>query len=126
MIKGLGLDVVNVQRMRRWLKDLKLFKRFFHPEELSSSLKKVEQGLFSLAARFAAKEAFGKALGTGLKGFSLRDICVMNDKHGKPEMHLYGRAEQVFKSIGGGKIFISLTREHDYAFAVVIIEGKNG
>jgi len=126
MIKGIGLDVVNVQRMRHWHKFPNLFKRFFHPEELSSSLNKQEQGLYSLAARFAAKEAFGKALGTGLKGFSLRDICVMNNSQGKPEMYLYGSAEKIFNARGGGKIFTSLTHEHDYALALVVIEGENG
>ena len=126
MIKGIGLDVVNVTRLHRWQNNQNLFKRFFHPDELSSSLNKQKQGLYSLAARFAAKEAFGKALGTGLKGLSLRDICVMNDPHGKPEMYLYGQAEQTFKARGGGNIFISLTYERDYALAVVIIEEENG
>ena len=124
MILGVGLDVVHVNRLRRWRDRGGLLKRFFHPRELEAALPRGESGILSLAARFAAKEAYGKALGTGLHGFSLREIAVMNEPNGKPVMQVYGRAENALKAFGGKRIFISLTHEPDYALAVVVIEGE--
>jgi holo-[acyl-carrier protein] synthase len=76
----------------------------------------------SLAARFAAKEAFGKALGTGLANISLKDIIVRNDHNGKPEIFLEGTALARFENSGGGKLHCSLTHEGENAVAIVIIE----
>ncbi|HEQ71824.1 MAG TPA: holo-ACP synthase [Spirochaetia bacterium] len=122
MIRGIGLDVVNVARMKRWATVPGLCERFFHPAELARSAEKKAHGVLALAARFAAKEAFGKALGTGLKGFRLREICVLNDRNGKPCMSLENEAAREFMRRGGGKVFVSLTHEHDYALAMVVIE----
>ena len=123
MILGIGIDVVHVQRLRRWGQIPGLFDRYYHPDELKVALPRGESGILSLAVRFAAKEAFGKALGTGLQGLTLKEISIMNDEIGKPIMHLYGRAEQAFKKMGGKRIFISLSHERQNALAVVIIEG---
>ncbi|RPJ07687.1 MAG: holo-ACP synthase [Spirochaetaceae bacterium] len=124
MIWGIGIDVVNVDRLERWDSVPGLLERYFHPKELATGESRKVGRLYSLAARFAAKEAFGKALGTGLSGFSLRDIFVTNDEAGKPSLHLTGKAQDVFEKKGGGRIFVSLTHERDYAIATVIIEEK--
>ncbi|MBE3133421.1 MAG: holo-ACP synthase, partial [Acidobacteria bacterium] len=100
------------------------YDRFFHPEELASALPRGEVGILSLAARFAAKEAFGKAIGSGLRHFALRDIAVLNDSHGKPVMMLTRSAEAAFKDFGGSRIVVSLSHERDNALAVVLIEGE--
>jgi holo-[acyl-carrier protein] synthase len=123
MILGIGIDVVHVYRLKRWEKIPGLFDRFFHDEELRVALPKGEAGILSLAARFAAKEAFGKALGTGLHGFSLKEIAVMNDELGKPNVKLYGRAQEALEELGGTNVLISLSHERDNALAVVVIEG---
>ncbi|MGA2765495.1 MAG: holo-ACP synthase [Spirochaetia bacterium] len=123
MILGLGIDVVHVERIRRWRRIEGLYERFFHPEELASALPRGETGILSLAARFAAKEAFGKAIGSGLRHFALRDIAVLNDSHGKPVMMLTGAAEAAFKDFGGSRLVCSLSHEKDNALAVVLIEG---
>jgi holo-[acyl-carrier protein] synthase len=122
MIRGIGLDVVNVTRLRHWLANPELLRRFFHDDELALIGAKGDQAVLGLAARFAAKEAFGKALGTGLKGFTLREIRVTNDQNGKPSLVLCGDAQEEFTRRGGGKIHVSLTHEHDYALAMVVIE----
>jgi holo-[acyl-carrier protein] synthase len=122
VIRGIGLDVVNVDRLERWDAVPGLLERYFHPMELATGESRKVGRLYSLAARLAAKEAFGKALGTGRSGFSLREIYVSNDAVGKPSLHLTGRALEVFEERGGGKIFVSLTHERDYALATVIIE----
>ena len=76
----------------------------------------------SLAARFSAKEAFGKALGTGLKGIALKDIEVALDEHGKPDLVLRGSAEEALKQSRGGRVFLSLSHDATFAIAQVIIE----
>jgi len=124
VILGVGIDVVHVERIRRWRKVEGLYERFFHPEELASALPRGEVGILSLAARFAAKEAFGKAIGSGLKHFALRDIAVLNDSHGKPHIMLTGSAEAAFQDFGGTRIVCSLSHERDNALAVVLIEGE--
>jgi holo-[acyl-carrier protein] synthase len=123
MIIGIGIDVVHVYRLKRWEKIPGLFQRFFHDAELSAALPRGEAGILSLAARFAAKEAFGKALGTGLHGFSLKEIAVTNDQHGKPHLDLSGRALEAMEQFGGKRAFVSLSHERDNALAVVVIEG---
>ncbi len=126
MILGIGIDVVHVSRMRHWQEVEGLFDRFFHPSELAESLERGASAVLSLAARFAAKEAFGKALGTGLRGLSLKEILVESARSGKPEIKLFGRARSAMEAMGGRKAFISLTHETDSAIAVVVIEGEDG
>jgi holo-[acyl-carrier protein] synthase len=121
---GVGIDVVHVERIRRWKEIEGLYDRFFHPEELAAALPRGEVGILSLAARFAAKEAFGKAIGFGLRHFSLAEIAVLNDSNGKPVMMLTGNAEKIFTELGGKRIILSLSHEKENALAVVIIEGE--
>ena len=123
MILGIGIDVVHVYRMRRWEKVPGLFQRFFNEQELSAALAKGEGGILSLAARFAAKEAFGKALGTGLHGLALREVSILNDALGKPHIFLYGKAKEALERSGGKRTFVSLSHERENALAMVIIEG---
>jgi holo-[acyl-carrier protein] synthase len=78
------------------------------------------------AARFAAKEAAMKALGTGWRrGITWRDIEVSNAASGKPGLSLSGKAQEIFRSLGGTRIHLSLTHTDDYALAQVIIEGNS-
>jgi holo-[acyl-carrier protein] synthase len=124
MIKGIGLDVVHVDRLVRWQKTPGLFERFFHPDELADSMRRGSGAILSLAARFAAKEAFGKAIGTGLSGITLKNIHVYNDASGKPCMILYGNALEAFRRAGGRTIYLSLTHERENALAMVVVEGE--
>jgi holo-[acyl-carrier protein] synthase len=123
MILGLGVDVVHVRRIQHWLATPGLVDRFFHPDEIRTSMDHGPGAALSLAARFAAKEAFGKAVGTGLAGIKLRDLQVINNYNGKPDMVLHGTALDRFNEVGGGKVHLSLTHESDNAIAVVVIEG---
>ena len=125
MISGIGVDVVHVNRMERWRKTRGLLERYFHPRELSDALSRGTGADLSLAARFAAKEAFGKALGTGLANIVLKDIMVRNRHNGQPEIEVFGTALEALKRSGSGKIHLSLTHERDNAIAMVVIEHEN-
>jgi holo-[acyl-carrier protein] synthase len=122
LILGIGVDVVHVRRIAHWLSVPGLPERFFHPDELSSAVSRGHAVALSLAARFAAKEAFGKAVGTGLRGIRLTDIRVINNHNGKPEMVLYGTAQEKFRALGCSIIHLSLTHESDNAIAMVVLE----
>ncbi|MCL2472583.1 MAG: holo-ACP synthase [Treponema sp.] len=122
MITGIGIDVVHVSRMIRWQNIPGLLERYFHPEELEAVMLKGKGAELSLAARFAAKEAFGKALGTGLSGIVLKDIMVKNRHNGQPEIMVAGTALAALKHSGAARIHISLTHERDNAVALVVLE----
>jgi holo-[acyl-carrier protein] synthase len=124
MIIGIGVDVIHVHRMERWRKIPGLLERFFHPEELSESLSKGNGAELSLAARFAAKEALGKALGTGLTGIVLKDIMVKNRHNGRPEIAVFGSALAALERSGAHRVHLSLTHEQDNAIAMVVLEAE--
>jgi holo-[acyl-carrier protein] synthase len=122
MIIGIGVDVVHVQRLERWLKTPGLLERYFHPQELSAARERGGGVALSLAARFAAKEAFGKALGTGLAGIVLKDIMIVNRHNGRPEVMVFGTASSALRKSGANQVHISLTHEQDNAIAMVVLE----
>ena len=123
MIRGIGIDIVRVGRLDSWLYNPGLLERYFHPAEVEAVHSRGSSKVLSLASRFAAKEAFGKALGTGLVHFNLWEVQVQNDNLGKPDILLHGRALEALKRMGGKSVFCSLAHEHDNAVAVIVIEG---
>lgn len=84
MISGIGIDIVHVDRIRRWMDEPGILQRFFNPAEIETASFRKKGMALSLAARFAAKEAFGKALGSGLANFALKEVAVVNDSLGRP------------------------------------------
>jgi len=122
LICGIGVDIIHVRRMRHWQSIPGLLERYFHPQELAVALSKGPGADLSLSARFAAKEAFGKALGTGLAGIVLKDIMVVNRHNGRPEIHVSGTALSALKKTGANRIHLSLTHDHDNAVAMVVLE----
>jgi holo-[acyl-carrier protein] synthase len=122
MIVGFGIDAVFVPRLKKWARDPKLLERFFHPDEIRACVERGKGMSRSLAARFAAKEAFGKALGTGLAGLGLKEIAVKNRAGEMPVLELSGNALDAMRKKGAAKAHLSLTHEGDMAFAAVILE----
>ena len=122
MILGLGIDIVETGRIKRLLDKECFLKKAFHSLELEESFKKKVSAHLSLAARWACKEALGKALGTGLKGMRLNDIAVLNCPCEKPEIRLFGSALEAVRRRGVSHIHVSLTHEKKTAAAVVILE----
>jgi len=123
MITGIGVDIIEVKRMERWLDNSSLLKRYFHPQEITLAFSRKKSAAQTLAARFAAKEAFGKALGTGLARIELKDIIVINNGNGKPDIELTGTAKKEFEKSGAKKAHLSLTHERENAVAMIVLEG---
>jgi holo-[acyl-carrier protein] synthase len=123
VIIGIGVDMVLISRFDRWQGRAGLLERFFHPRELAAVISRGRASSASLAARFAAKEAYGKALGTGLAGLVLKDIMVRNRENGRPELELFGTALEALRKSGASRTHLSLTHERDHAVAMVVLEG---
>ena len=124
-IVGIGVDIIENKRIKNSLKNLKFKKRIYSTKELTqSSLSKNKVGFFS--KRFAAKEAFAKALGTGFRdNLNFKDIEIVNDKKGKP---YYLKSKKISKIIHKNfnikkyNCFLSISDEKDYSTAFTIIQ----
>lgn len=124
MILGIGVDTVEISRIQRFLDDgnQPLLDRLFTDHEQQYCLKR-KQAAACLAARFAAKEAMVKALGTGLRdGLSWVEMEVVNDSLGKPELQLFGKTEKLVAERGELTIHLSLSHDGDNAVAFVVLE----
>jgi holo-[acyl-carrier protein] synthase len=124
MISGIGTDIVAVERFQRFLDEnnTALLQRLFTQYERDLCTKRKDSAS-CLAARFAAKEAFLKALGTGLRdGISWLDMEVVLNNLGKPDLLLTGRAYELFESQGLSRSFVSLSHDGGNAIAMVVLE----
>lgn len=124
MIYGTGVDIVEIARFERFLEqgNDSLFQRLFTPLEINYCAAK-KQSAQHYALRFAAKESFLKALGTGLRdGISWKDMEVANDHLGKPELRLYRRALELFQEAGLSSCFLSMSHDAGCAVAMVVLE----
>ena len=124
MIYGIGVDIVKISRFERALERWghRLRDRVFTPQELSICHNKAHPGRH-LALRFAAKEAFLKALGIGMfQGVAWNEIEIINDPLGRPHMKVRGKAEKICREKGIQEIFVSISHEHEYGVAHVLVE----
>lgn len=122
MIVGIGCDIIEIERIARAIKSESFIRRVFTAEEAAYCQRRGQQAPASFAARFAAKEAVLKALGTGLREGSLQEIAVDNDGLGKPLVQLSGHFAMLAKQLGVKNIQISLSHSKDFAVAYVIME----
>ena len=129
MILGIGTDIVNIERVRKVLDRFgeRFEKRVFSELEVQRSRRKYDPSS-SYAKRWAAKEACSKALGIGLRmGISWKEMHIINLQSGKPELIIEGKAKDFLEDITpkgySSKINVSLTDDHPWAKAIVIIEG---
>lgn len=122
MIVGVGCDIIKIERIARAIKSESFIRRVFTAEEAAYCQRRGRQAAASFAARFAAKEAVLKALGTGLREGSLQEIAVDNDGLGKPLVQLSGHFAMLAKQLGVKNIQISLSHSREFAVAYVIME----
>ena len=123
MIKGIGVDILEVKRLNKILdRDSRFIDRIFTEEEIAYCDSKANRSQH-YAARFTAKEAFFKALGSGWRsGLSWKEVWIENDDLGKPEIRIGGVTRDFFEKKGFRNINISISHSRDYALALVIIE----
>ena len=115
---------VDVRRFEKWVKDPSILERFFNEKERSFAGSESAR-CQHYAVRFAAKEAFSKALGTGITGFGLKDVYITNDSEGKPLLNIEGEALSLMKErLGECNAFVTLSHEKEYAVAFVVLEHK--
>ena len=126
-ILGIGVDIIKNQRVKNLIKNKIFIKRTFGKNEIKFS-KKISNKVSYFAKRFAAKEAFAKALGTGFrKNLNFKDIEVLNDKLGKP---FYSKSKKInsiiYKQLKIKKynLFLSISDEKDYSIAFTILQKK--
>jgi holo-[acyl-carrier protein] synthase len=117
---AVGIDIIEIDRVEDVIRrhGERFLSRVFTPDEVTHCRGRVPE----LAARFAAKEAVMKALGTGVRGVGWRDIEVLPNRRGKPLVFLYGRGAARAKQIELRGLEISLTHSKDYAIASVVGE----
>ncbi|MHC1785620.1 MAG: holo-ACP synthase [Christensenellales bacterium] len=124
MIIGLGLDLCSVPRMAALLLDERFLNRFFSPGEREYIVSRGAFAAASMAACFAAKEAFAKAMGSGFEGISPSEIIVLHDKRGAPYYELTGGALRSAQEKGLRTSHLSLSHEGELAAAVAVLEGE--
>jgi holo-[acyl-carrier protein] synthase len=127
-VHGIGVDLVRISRMReviaRW--DERFVERVFTEREVDYCRARRDP-VPHFAARFAAKEAGLKALGTGLRlGVRWRELEVLRDRGQAPRLVLHGRCRDIGLARGGSRMLLALTHEGDYALAQAMLVGDGG
>ncbi|MCF8347301.1 MAG: holo-ACP synthase [Bacteroidales bacterium] len=124
MVFGIGTDIIEVARMERSLTDNEaLMRRIFTEREQSYCNKSGVTRFQCYAARFAAKEAFFKALGTGYRyGMAFHEIEVLNDDLGKPTVVLHGKVKEFIAEQKVKHIHLSISHVKEMANAMVVME----
>ncbi len=124
MIYGIGTDIVEISRFERFIREhnTPLLERLFTAGEMEYCAAR-RHSAQHYALRFAAKEAFVKALGTGIRdGLAWKQMEVVNDALGKPQLQLYGRAAELFAALELRHVFLSLSHDGNSAIAMVVVE----
>jgi holo-[acyl-carrier protein] synthase len=124
MIVAIGIDLIEIARIEEVFarRGERFRNRVFTEAEIEYCERRASK-IASYAARFAAKEAVMKALGTGwAEAVAWRDIEVVRGESGAPTIQLYGRALEYFRELGARRAHLSLTHSRDFAMAQVILE----
>ena len=120
---GIGVDIVSIDRIEKSFSRENFLAKVYGEGEIALFATEGRIKTNSLAANFAAKEAFSKALGTGVRGFGLAEVEILRDDMGKPYFHLSGKAKEIAES--NNLVFsVSLSHEKDKAIAFVIAQQK--
>jgi holo-[acyl-carrier protein] synthase len=122
---GIGVDIVDNKRFKNLIKDYRFINRIYSKKEISASKKKLNKINF-FSNRFAAKESFAKALGTGFRNkLNFKDIEIVNDNLGKPFYLINNKIMKIIKKnkkIANFELFLSISDEKDYSVAFTIIQ----
>lgn len=119
MIRGIGTDLIEIERIKKACEKEAFLSRMFTEEECRQAGKNISR----LAGNFAVKEAVAKTFGTGFRTFSPKEIEVLRDELGKPYVNLHGQAEILARELGIKRIFVSITNTASTAAAFCVGEG---
>ena len=125
LVLGIGTDLMEIARIERSVErhGEAFLRRIFTPGEIAYCMAKRKNSGESFAARFAAKEAGAKALGTGIsRGVSWRELEVRRLPGQRPTLHLSGRAAEIAAHMGVVRVSLSLSHSREFAIAVVVAE----
>ena len=126
-ILGIGVDIIQNSRIKKAIKNKSFVSKIFSKSEITNSKKNNNKTNY-FAKRFAAKEAFIKSIGIGIrKGINFKDIYVINDKFGKPNIKFSNKVNNlIVKKLKTRNfdIFLSLSDEKNYSIAFVVIQKK--
>jgi holo-[acyl-carrier protein] synthase len=125
MVLGVGTDLIETKRIEVSIDRFgeRFLERVFTTGEIAYCLRKKKNAAESFAARFAAKEAGAKALGTGIsRGVTWKELEVRREANGRPTLHLSGRAAELAGAMGVRRMQLSLTHSRELAMAVVVVE----
>ena len=126
-ILGIGVDIIENIRIQKSLKNISFIKRVFSSSEILIA-KKITNKKSYYSKRFAAKEVFSKAIGTGFRGnLNFKDITIINDKLGKPSFVVTDKIKKIIKKqfrISSFDFFLSISDEKKYSIAYVILQKK--
>ena len=124
---GVGVDIIENLRIKKSISNKKFLSRIFSNDEILKS-KKINNKTCFFSKRFAAKEAFSKALGTGIrKGLNFNDISILNDKYGKPFIKITNKLRNIVKKkfkTSRVNVFLSVSDEKKHSIAFVILSKK--
>ena len=123
-IIGIGVDIVDNERIKNSIKNKNFISRIFSYKEINQS-KKTKNKVSFYSKRFAAKESLSKAIGTGFrKGLNFKDISIVNDKYGKPSYEISSNVKKLIYlkcKVKNIKISLSLADEKNYSIAFSVI-----
>ena len=125
MIFGIGIDIIEVERISKQVANSSnnFIQKIFTEKEIAYCETKIKNKAQNYAARFAAKEAFFKAIGTGWRdGFKWKEIEIQNDELGKPIINVSGKIQKFIEENNIINIHVSLSHLKEIAVAVVILE----
>ena len=124
---GIGVDIIENSRIEKSIGNKKFLDRIFSNQEISRSKNIYNKAAF-FSKRFAAKEAFSKALGTGFKkGLNFKDISIINDKNGKPSIKINNKLKSIIKKKFKTKninVLLTISDEKKHSIAFVVLEKK--
>ncbi len=124
---AIGVDIIENSRIKKSISDRKFLNRIYTIDEIAKSKKTNNKTAF-FSKRFAAKEAFSKALGSGFrKGLNFKDISIINDKYGKPSIRISNKISKILKKkykINKVKVLLSISDEKMFSIAFVIVGKK--
>ena len=128
MIIGIGVDIIEIERVRQAIQNNKNFSsKLFTEREIDYFISR-NMNSEVIAGNFAAKEAVSKALGTGIRGFSFKDIEILRNELGKPEVILHNGANLIGNKLVGNnnslRVHLSISHNNSSAIAYSVLEGE--